>query len=79
MDSAAQAARESMAAKLAEPSEAQRYFDALRRIARDFQSSDQLRRRAGQYGLSHKEELEMAYENIQQIAEIAIKGRRRPR
>lgn len=55
-----------------------RYFTALKTIARDYQTPDQLRRRAGQYGLSHTEELEMAYENIQQIAKIAIKGRRAP-
>lgn len=55
------------------------YFDVLRRIARDYQTSDQLRRRAGQYGLTHVEELEMAYENIQAEAERAINGRRRPR
>lgn len=57
----------------------QRYFDALKKIARSYQSSDQLRRNAGQYGLSHGEELEAAYENIQQEAERAIKGKRRPK
>lgn len=56
----------------------QRYFDALKRIARGYQTSDQLRRSAGQYGLSHTEELEMAYENIQQEAKRAIHGKRRP-
>lgn len=57
----------------------QRYYDALKRIARDYQTSGRLRRNAGQYGLSHFEELEAAYENIQNVAEIAIKGRRRPK
>lgn len=42
----------------------QKYFDVLHRIAKCYQTSDQLRRRAGQYGCSHVEELEMAYENI---------------
>lgn len=57
----------------------QRYFDVLKKIARQYQTSDQLRRRAGQYGCSWVEELEMAYENIQQEAERAIRGKRRPR
>ncbi len=57
----------------------QRYFDALETIARGYQTSDQIRRRAGQYGCSHIEELEMSYENMQQTAQIAIKGKRRPK
>lgn len=57
---------------------AQRYYDALKRIAREYQTPDQLRRHAGQYGCSFVEELEMSYENIQGVAEHAIKGRRRP-
>ncbi|WP_375414519.1 hypothetical protein [uncultured Bradyrhizobium sp.] len=56
----------------------QRYFDALKKIAREYQTADQLRRRTGQYGCSFEEEIEMAYENIQQEARAAIKGRRRP-
>lgn len=56
-----------------------KYYDALKAIAREYQTADQLRRRAGQYGLDHVEELEMAYENIQAVAERAIKGKRRPR
>ena len=59
-------------------SKEQRYFDALLVIAKRYQTSDQLRKRAGQYGCDHVEELEMAYENMQQIAKDAIKGRRRP-
>lgn len=55
-----------------------RYYNALKRI-RSYQTSDQLRRRAGQYGCSHLEELEMAYENMQQEAKLAIKGRRMPK
>lgn len=57
----------------------QRYFDTLKRIARGYQTSAQLRRRAGQYGLDHVEELEISYENIQQEALNAIKGRHRPK
>jgi translation initiation factor 2B subunit (eIF-2B alpha/beta/delta family) len=55
-----------------------KYYNALKTIARDYQTAAQLRRRAGQYGLDHVEELEMAYENIQEIAKHAIKGKRRP-
>lgn len=55
------------------------YFDALKVIAKEYQTTDQLRRRAGQYGCSYIEELEMAYENIQDLAKRAIKGRRRPK
>ena len=55
------------------------YFDALKQIARGYQSSDQLYKRAGQYGCSHVDELQMAYENIQDVAERAIKGKRRPK
>ena len=57
----------------------QAYFDRLKKIARGYQTADQLRRRAGQYGCSYIEELEMAYENIQAEANAAIKGKRRPR
>jgi hypothetical protein len=56
----------------------QRYFDTLKKIARGYQTSDQLRRNAGQYGCNHVDELEMSYENIQSEAKAAIKGRRRP-
>ena len=56
----------------------QRYYDALKRIAQDYQTADQLRRHAGQYGLGFEEEIEMAYENMQHEAKNAIKGRRRP-
>ena len=57
----------------------QRYFDALLVIAKRYQTSDQLRRHSGQYRLGHTEELEMAYENMQQVAKDAIKGQRRPK
>lgn len=55
-----------------------RYYDVLKRIATGYQSSAKLRRNAGQYGCSFEEEIEMAYENIQEEAKHAIKGRRRP-
>lgn len=61
------------------PSNEQRYFDALKTIGREYQTSDQLRRNAGQYGCDHVEELEMAYENIQELAKRAVKGKRRPK
>lgn len=56
----------------------QRYYDALRLIARDFQTSERLLR-DGDCGLSGVESLEMAYDNIQEVAEIAIRGMRRPK
>jgi hypothetical protein len=56
----------------------QRYFDALKRIT-NYQTTAQLCRRAGQYGCEYVDELEMSYENIQQEAKNAIKGRRRPK
>jgi hypothetical protein len=64
--------------KEAEPANEQRYYDVLKRIAVGFQTSDQLRKQAGQYGCDHLDELEMSYENMQQAAKDAIKGRRRP-
>jgi hypothetical protein len=56
----------------------QRYFDALKEIARDYETSAQIRESAGKYRCSHLEELEMSYENMQQVAAMAIKGRKRP-
>ena len=55
------------------------YFDTLKKIARKYQTAEQLRRRGGQYGLDADEEIEMAYENIQAEAENAIRGKRRPK
>lgn len=56
-----------------------RMYDALRRIGKEFQTPAQLRRSAErQYGLDYVEALEYAYENIQQLAGLAIKGMRRP-
>lgn len=58
----------------------QRYYDTLRRIAKHYQTAEQLQRRAYKdWGLHDPlEALEYAYENIQQEAKIAIKGKRRP-
>lgn len=58
----------------------QKLYDALKKIAREFQSPDQLRRNAERdYGLSVSEALEMAYENIQTLAADTIRGVRRPK
>ena len=57
----------------------QRLYDALRRIARDYEKPDRLRRNGERdYGISGGEAVEMAYENIQGEAARAIKGLRRP-
>lgn len=64
----------------ASPSNEQRYFDALRRIAKGYCTPDQLRRIAEKdYGVSPEEAIEMAYENMQAEAARSIHGRRRPR
>lgn len=55
------------------------YFDALRHIERDFMTVEQLRRGSEKfYGLPFAEALEMAYENMQDVAKRAVKGKRRP-
>jgi len=56
----------------------QAYFDALKRIARNYMTPDQIRRDAKNVGLDYEEYLEMSYENIKAEAERAIKGKRRP-
>ena len=57
----------------------QRYFDALTKIAKHYMPAEKLLRDGEKlYGVSGKEALEMAYENIQDEARAAIKGRRRP-
>ncbi len=53
-------------------------FDALKRIARDYETSDRLLKH-GDCGLSGEEALEYAYDNIQHEARCAIKGVRLPR
>lgn len=58
----------------------QAYYDALKRIAKSYQSTDWLQRNSERhYGLSYLEALEMAYENLQYEAAQAIKGKRRPK
>ena len=60
--------------------DATKYYDALRHIAKDFMTSDQLRRSAEKlYGLPFDEALEMAYDNMQDIAKRAVAGKRRPK
>ncbi len=57
-----------------------RYYDALKRIAKAYQSSDRIAAMAEkQYGLEPREALEMAYDNIQGEAEVALRGKRRPK
>ena len=57
-----------------------RMYNALKTIAKGYQTPEQLRRNSkGQYGLSYQETLEMAYENIQQLAKEATKGVRKPK
>lgn len=56
-----------------------RCVDALRAIATNFTTA-QLRRKAAQeYGLPYSEVLEMTYENIQQLARLALRGIKRPK
>jgi hypothetical protein len=55
------------------------YYDALQHIARDYMTPDQLRRCRDAQFLGYTEVLEMAYENIQEDARQAVKGKRRPR
>lgn len=55
------------------------YFETLKRITKDYQTTAQLRRNSEKlYGLSYEEALEMAYENIQGEAAKAIHGKRKP-
>lgn len=56
------------------------YFDTLKRISKEYMTTEQLQRRAGKmYGLSYHEALEMSYDNIQGAAADAIRGKRRPK
>ena len=57
----------------------QRYYDALKSIARDYMTIEQMERDAKNIGCSPSEYVEMAYENIKALAESAIKGKRRPK
>lgn len=58
----------------------QRYYDALKRIARAYDTSDKLTANAERrYGLGPEEALAMAYDNVQGEAAAAIHGKRRPK
>lgn len=53
---------------------------ALKAIATDYQTPDQLQRNSEkQIGLEYEEALEMSYENIQSTAKAAIKGVKLPK
>lgn len=61
-------------------SDEQRYYDALRTIAKLYMTTEQLQRGSmKKFGLNYNEALEMSYDNIQLLAGDAIKGRKRPR
>ena len=52
--------------------------EALRKIAKSYMNSEQIKKDSGpQFGLDYDEALEMAYDNIQNEARIAIKGIRK--
>lgn len=58
----------------------QHYYDILKHIARNYQTSNQLYRNSEkEYRLDYEEVLEYAYENIIRDAQRAIKGKRRPK
>ncbi len=59
-------------------SDAQLYYDVLKKIARDYMTPEQCARNCHKDGLQPEEMLAMSYENIQAEAERAIKGKRRP-
>lgn len=53
----------------------QRMYTSLKIIAKDYQTSDQLRKNCEKnYGLDFEDAIEMAYHNIQSLASFAIKG-----
>lgn len=59
-------------------SDAQRYYDCLKRI-RAYMTPEQIQRDVKNVGVEYAEYLEMAYENILDEAARAIKGKRRPK
>jgi len=60
---------------MAEDSKEQSYRKALNQIGYGFASPEQLRKDARKvYGLPYEEVLEMAYENMQQTARMALSG-----
>lgn len=53
-------------------------YDALKTIANGYQTPERMRRHSkNDWGLSYEETLEMAYENIQQLAKEATKNVKR--
>lgn len=55
-----------------------RMYNALKTIANDYQTPDQLRKNSKKdWGLGYEETLAMAYENIQQLAKEATKNVRK--
>jgi hypothetical protein len=69
----------SVPVKTVQQSDAQRYYDALKHIATAYESAERVKQVAEKrYGLTGDEALEMAYDNIQQEAKQAIRGKRRP-
>lgn len=55
-----------------------RMLAALKTIANEYQTPEQLRRNCEkEYGLGYEETIEMAYENIQQLAKDASRGVRK--
>lgn len=56
------------------------YYATLRKIAKDYMSSERILRDGEKlYGVSGEEALQMAYDNIQVEAAAAIRGRRPPK
>lgn len=60
-------------------SDAQLWYDTLKKIARAYMTPAQCHRSAGSHGLEPTEMIAMTFENIQIDAERAIKGKRRPK
>ena len=58
----------------------QRMYDTLKRIAKGYRKPDWFERNSEKaYGLPPADALEMAYENIQAEATLAVRGMRRPK
>lgn len=56
------------------------YYDALRMIGKEYKTAKQVMDSSwNDYGLPPLEALVMAYENLQEEAKVAIKGKRRPK
>ncbi len=57
----------------------QRYFDALKKIAKEYMTPEQLRHDHNVAYLGYEEVLSMAYDDLQAEAKAAILHRRRPK